>query len=126
VVYPNSNYYALDEFLGQVDADVRSQHPGSWFATVPDVFIVPEWVATNIRLRRLYANAELERDLRRLEDPAGEYVRVARWSSHYLQEGLYTRLDPSFATALERGEIGFSVYARRSLACIDRSAATAP
>jgi len=126
VGYPKSNYYALDEFLRQVDADVHSQHPGSWFATVPDVFIVPDWAATNIRLRRLYANAELERDLRRLEDPAGEYVRVARWSSRYLQEGFYTRLDPSFATALERGEIGFSVYARRSLACIDRSAVAAP
>ncbi|MEW6270145.1 MAG: glycosyltransferase family 39 protein [Thermodesulfobacteriota bacterium] len=82
-----------------------------WLDGEADAFVMPEWLA--IRIRRDGREPDAERALERLESGEAGWVPAARWRSGYLQDGLYTALDPIFAADLTQGEIGFTVYVRR-------------
>lgn len=120
VGYPAGPYFSLGGPLAAAGVTRVSALPGKWLEASPDLFIVPEWLAINIDLERLYQGDLLAADLARLHAPDGPYEPVARWSSTYLQKGLYTWLDPSFAASLEQGELGFTVHAKKSLSCVER------
>ncbi len=57
---------------------------------------------------------------------AAGYTEAARWSSRYLQQDLYTWLDPAFASDLYMGAIGFRVYVRDDLVTRDRAPGAGP
>ncbi len=120
VGYPAGPYFSLGGPLSATGVKRVAAVPGQWLEASPDLFVVPEWLAINVGLERLYQNDLLADDLARLRAPDGPYEPVARWSSSYLQKGFYTRLDPSFAASLHQGEIGFTVYAEKSLRCSER------
>jgi len=86
---------------------------GAWFTPVsPEYFVLPDWYA--IAIERDIPDSPAARDLARLRSGEAGYDRVAEWRSSYLQQRLYTSLDPAFAGDLWQGEIGFTVYARRA------------
>lgn len=108
-----ARYFQLEEPLARVGIAQRTAKPGQWLEGAPEVFVLPEWYATSVRRDR--ARAAQRPDLDRLESGAAGYVEAARWSSRYLQQELYTRLDPAFAVDLYTGAIGFRVYVREDL-----------
>jgi len=123
VAYPAAPYFGLSSAFARAGVAAAARAPGAWLGPPPDVVIVPDWLAIAIDLERMHDNDALAADLGRLRAPDGDYAPVARWSSSYLQKGFYTRLDPSFDASLEQGEIGFTAYARKALACVTSRAA---
>jgi len=113
VPWEMAGYYRLRQPLHRVGLEMATAAPGKWLAGRPEAFVLPEWYATSIR--RDGGRDALRSDLERLESGALGYREAARWRSTYLQESLYTWLDPSFASALSMGEIGFRVYLRDDL-----------
>lgn len=105
-----ANFYALEEPLTRAGSTFVPVPDGSWLASHPDVFVLPEWYRIAVRRDRRSSGAL--RDLERLESGAAGYRRARAWRSWYLQKDLYTWLDPAFAAALWQGEIGFTVYVR--------------
>jgi hypothetical protein len=106
-------YYALDQPLARVGIAPLRVGDGHWFDARPDAFVLPEWLRISIRRDR--NNPALERDLDALDSGSAGYVEGARFASRYLDQALYTRLDPAFASDLYMGEIGFRVYLRADL-----------
>ena len=106
-------YYMLREPLGDVGLRYVAARDGHWFDDAPEAFVLPEWLATCMHRDGSYAAAQP--DLARLESGTAGYHEVARWRSTYLQQGLYTWLDPAFASELYVGEIGFRAYLRDDL-----------
>lgn len=85
---------------------------GAWLDGRPDYFVLSDLVAEWIRSR---PEAEgLRADLATVESGAGGYAPVARWSSRYFLQGLYAAIDPLFAADYPQGEIGFTIYARKT------------
>mgnify|MGYP005859965433 CR=1 FL=1 len=107
-------YFQLEEPLVRVGIAQRTAKPGRWLEGAPEVFVLPEWYATSVRRDR--ARAAQRPDL----------VEAARWSSRYLQQEFYTRLDPAFAVDLYMGAIGFRVYVREDLLTRDRGPGADP
>jgi len=126
VAYPAGPYFGLSGAFARAGLAQTPREPGAWLDPPPDVFVVPDWLATGIALERMHATPALAADLARLREPDGAYAPVARWTSGYLQKGLYTRLDPSLDASLEQGEIGFTAYARRDRACVARGLTAGP
>lgn len=106
-------YFQLSAPLARVGLAQRTAKPQHWLDDRPEVFVLPEWYATSVRRDR--ARAEQRADLDRLESGEAGYVESARWESSYLQQDLYTWIDPAFASDLYMGAIGFRVYVRDDL-----------
>jgi hypothetical protein len=83
---------------------------GGWLRSQPEVFVLPEWIA--IGARRDSPDGPAARDVERLAAGTAGYREVLRLRSGFLQDGVYTRLDPAFAGDLWQGEAGFTVYLR--------------
>lgn len=83
---------------------------GHWFDDPPEFLVLPEWY--EIAIERDMAGSPVAADLGRLRAGKAGYREQAKWSSSYLQRGLYTALDPAFAADLWQGEIGFTIYVR--------------
>lgn len=75
-----------------------------------DYLLVPTWTATT--LRRDQPRAPVVAFLDRLEAGETPFHGVASWHSGFVQQGLYTWLDPTFEASLYQGEIGFRLYRR--------------
>ena len=108
-----ASYFQLREPLARVGLEQRTAKARHWLDDRPEVFVLPEWYATSIRRDR--ARADQRDDLDRLESGAAGYAEAALWSSRYLQQDLYTWIDPAFAGDLYMGAIGFRVYVRDDL-----------
>jgi hypothetical protein len=83
---------------------------GHWFDAQPEVIVLPKWY--EIAIRRDRHSEAAAADLDRLKSGSAGYLEARRWESSYLQQRLYTWLDPAFAADLWQGEIGFTVYVR--------------
>jgi hypothetical protein len=86
---------------------------GRWLEGAPEVFVMPDWIAIQLRRDRPFDPAVRELDA--LEEGRAGYQPAAHFRSRYLHQGLYTGLDPAFAADLWQGEIGFAVYLRDDL-----------
>lgn len=126
VVVPahTASYFQLQEPLAREGLAQRNAKAEHWLDDRPEVFVLPEWYATAVRRDRARAGQRVELD--RLETGAAGYTEAARWSSRYLQQDLYTRLDPAFASDLYMGAIGFRVYVRDDLVTRDRAPGAGP
>lgn len=112
VAYPAGldAYYGLRQPLLRAGLEPAPVPVERWLDPDAAAFVMPEWVA--IRIRRDDPDGEAARALARLESGAAGWHAAASWRSTYLTSGLYTALDPIFASDLVQGEIGFTVYVR--------------
>ena len=79
---------------------------GAWFASAPDVFVLPE--LHEVAIRRDRPGSAAADELARLEAGALPYRVAQRFPSWYLQRDLYIRLDPGFA--ISEGGMGYTVW----------------
>lgn len=126
VVVPEqmANYFQLQEPLARVGLAQRMAKPQHWLDGRPEVVVMPEWYAISVRRDR--ARAAQRGDLDRLESGEAGYAEAARWSTSYLQQDLYTWIDPAFASDLYLGAIGFRVYVRDDLVTRARAPGEGP
>ena len=126
VVVPahTASYFQLQEPLAREGLAQRTAKAEHWLDDRPEIFVLPEWYATAVRRDR--ARADQREELDRLENGAAGYDEAARWSSRYMQQDLYTWLDPAFASDLYMGAIGFRVYVRDDLLTRDRAPGADP
>lgn len=103
----------LEKPLRRAGIPLETTAPGRWLDDRPEVFVLPEWYATSIRRDRRRAPLRAQLDL--LESGAAGYREAARFDARYLQQDLYTWLDPGFASELTMGAIGFRIYLRDDL-----------
>ena len=99
--HETGSYVALSSYLQGAGLAPVAGGKAHWFATRPDVFVLPTW--DEVWIPRGPASAA-QRSLRRLQNGEAGYSEVARWTPWYLQRSLYTWLDPAFGTK------GFAVF----------------
>lgn len=84
-----------------------------WLARVrPDVLVWPSFMET--RVHRNFPGGTGAALLAGLEDGRLGYRLAATFPTHYLTEGLYTVLDPTFSTLWEVGLVGYRVFVREA------------
>jgi hypothetical protein len=108
VAYPDnlSPYFGLGRMLAFGGFAQEPRPRERWVAGAPSAFILPHFVA-NCSLRD-DPNGPVATAIAKLES-AG-YRPAREWRSRFVDDWLYTWLDPVFEGDLWQGSIGFTVY----------------
>ncbi len=103
-------WYRLCEPLHKVGFRCAPIANDGWLTAPTEVIAIPHWY--EIAMRRDEPGGAAALALAKIAANETPYREVRRWDSHYLQQGLYSRLDPAFAVELTHGAVGFTIYAR--------------
>jgi hypothetical protein len=103
-------WYRLCEPLHKAGLRCTPIGNDGWLTAPTQVIAIPHWY--EIAMRRDDPGGAAALALAKIAAQATPYREVGRWDSRYLQQGLYSHLDPAFAVELTQGAVGFTIYAR--------------
>jgi hypothetical protein len=103
-------YYRLCEPLRQAGLECVPIADAEWLSAPTAVIAIPHWY--EIAVRRDQPGSAAALALERIAAGGTRFREVGRWTSWYLDQALYERLDPAFAVEVTQGAAGFTIYAR--------------
>lgn len=103
-------YTGLGAPFGWARLTLEERKPEHWLALGADAFVMPHIVANAIR--RDQPAGQMAQLLDRLESGGAGYLPARTWRARYLDDRVYTWLDPMFEGDVWQGAIGFTVYLR--------------